>query len=561
MFAKPHKLLIIGGYGTFGGRLVALLCDQAELMIFVAGRSVRKATTFIDSLTANAELVPQHFDRDGDVGKQIEDLAPDIVIDASGPFQAYSENPFRVAEAAIEVGAHYLDLADSSDFVLNISSLDGAAKRKNVFVLAGASTCPVLSSAVANHLSNDLAHVESIACGIAPSPRAGMGRSVVQAIAGYAGKPVTVIRNGHQEMLNNFVSTKNFTIAAPGHIPLPPMTFSLIDVPDLQLLAELDKPAGDTWFGVSTLPAFYHWFLRLLARGVKAGILPTLAPLAGIMHFVTNRLSWGENRSGMFVEVQGVEANGRQVLRSWHLIAEGNDGPTVPALAANLIIRKCLDGEFPQAGARPATDALTLADYQSMFADLNIVSGERALPLPADMPLFQQVLGAAWSELPAPVRNLHDVSSNARFSGRASVIRGSSLLAKMVGWFAGFPAAGKDVDVTVDIATGGERETWRRNFAGHAFSSEMRAGNDWLAALMCERFGPIRLGMALVTDGDVLRYVPRRWTFLGMPMPKVLMPNGEIFETVVDGKFVFHVEITLPFIGNVVTYDGWLKQL
>ncbi len=560
MLVKPHKLLIIGGYGTFGGRLVALLRDRAELTILVAGRSVHKATAFIDSLTADASLVPQQFDRNGDVRQQIEDIAPDIVIDASGPFQAYGKNPFRVAEAAIENGAHYLDLADSSDFVSNISALDGAAKEKRVFVLAGVSTCPVLSSAVANNLSIDLACVESVACGIAPSPHAGMGRSVVRAIASYAGKPVTVVLNGRDDQRHTFTNTKKFTIAPPGHIPLPPMTFSLIDVPDLKLLAELDKPVSNTWFGVSTLPAFYHWFLRLLSHGVKAGVLPALTPLARIMHFVMNRMSWGENRSGMFVEVQGVDANGQQVQRSWHLIAEGNDGPTVPALAANLIIRKYLDGQIPEAGARPAKDALDFADYQPMFADLDIVSGERSLPLPADMPLFQRVLGAAWGELRAPIQTLHDISANARFSGRASVTRGKSLLSRMVGWFAGFPKAGKNVNVTVEIATDGERETWRRNFAGHAFSSEMSVGNGWLAALMCERFGPIRLGMALVTNGDVLRYVPRRWTFLGMPMPAVLMPNGEIFETVVDGKFIFHVEITLPFVGNVVTYHGWLEE-
>jgi len=210
--------------------------------------------------------------------------------------------------------------------------------------------------------------------------------------------------------------------------------------------------------------------------------------------------------------------------------------------------------------SKTAKDALDFADYQPMFADLNIVSGERTLPLPAGMPLFQQVLGAAWAELPAPVRNLHDLSSDAGFSGRASVTRGRSLLARMVGRIAGFPEAGNDVNVTVEIATNGECEIWQRNFSGHAFSSEMRVGDGWLAALMCERFGPIRLGMALVTDGDALHYAPRRWTFFGLPMPKALMPSGKIFETVVDGKFVFHVEITLPFIGNVVTYDGWLEE-
>ena len=39
-------------------------------------------------------LVPAAFDRDGDVDAQLGALAPDIVVDASGPFQAYGD-PYR----------------------------------------------------------------------------------------------------------------------------------------------------------------------------------------------------------------------------------------------------------------------------------------------------------------------------------------------------------------------------------------------------------------------------------------------------------------------------------
>ena len=43
-------------------------------------------------------------------------------------------------------------------------------------------------------------------------------------------------------------------------------------------------------------------------------------------------------------------------------------------------------------------------------------------------------------------------------------------------------------------------------------------------------------------------------------MPKWMMPKGEMYETVVDGKFNFHVEISLPLIGHVVTYEGHLEK-
>jgi hypothetical protein len=77
---------------------------------------------------------------------------------------------------------------------------------------------------------------------------------------------------------------------------------------------------------------------------------------------------------------------------------------------------------------------------------------------------------------------------------------------------------------------------------------------------MCERFGPCQFGIALVAEDDRLRWILRRWSLFGIPMPKWMMPNGDMHETVVNGKFVFHVEIRIPLVGHVVTYQGWLQK-
>jgi hypothetical protein len=500
------------------------------------------------------------FDRNGDVASQIAELAPDLVVDASGPYQAYGERPYRVAEAAIEIGSDYLDLADGTDFVCNIKSLDTAAKSKGVFVLAGASTCPVLTASVTRVLSADMVDIESISGGIAPSPFAGMGKSVIQAIAGYAGKPVQRIRDNRLHQSHTFVSTRKFTIAPPGEIPLPPMTFSLLDVPDLKLLGSLDKPVRNTWFGASTSPPAYHVLLRMLARAVKFGILPTLSFLSGTMYFFMNNLSWGEHRGGMFVKVRGIDRSGIKTCRSWHLVADGDSGPTVPTLAAAAIVARCRNGIAPEPGARTAMNDLELSDYLPMLNSLNIHTGTRSETTDNWQSIFRQVLGDAISDLPAPIRELHNGSGISRFSGNASIKRGTGVLARIVGWLTGFPAANDNIPVTVEIEQQGSRETWQRDFDGHTFSSEMSINSGRFAGLMCERFGPSKFGMALVVDEDTLHYVARRWTFLGIPMPKWMMPAGAMYETVIDGKFVFHVEIRLRLIGHVVTYEGWLEE-
>ena len=45
-------------------------------------------------------------------------------------------------------------------------------------------------------------------------------------------------------------------------------------------------------------------------------------------------------------------------------------------------------------------------------------------------------------------------------------------------------------------------------------------------------------------------------------MPRALRPQSETFEEVgKDGRFHFHVSISLPFVGLVVRYRGWLEPV
>ena len=45
------NVLIVGGYGTFGGRIVELLESESRLTLTVAGRSLEKARAFCNART------------------------------------------------------------------------------------------------------------------------------------------------------------------------------------------------------------------------------------------------------------------------------------------------------------------------------------------------------------------------------------------------------------------------------------------------------------------------------------------------------------------------------
>src|SRR5262249_1292755 len=160
---------------------------------------------------------------------------------------------------------------------------------------------------------------------------------------------VEIGRDGRAARGFAFIDARRCTIAPPGHVPLWPTRFSLVDVPDLQVLPALWPDVRSVWMGAGPSPNILHRALNALAWAVRLGLLPSAKPLAGIMHWVMNVVPWGEHRGGMFVDVRGTRPDGAPIERSWHLLAEGDDGPLIPSMAAAAIIRRMLDGRPPAA--------------------------------------------------------------------------------------------------------------------------------------------------------------------------------------------------------------------
>jgi hypothetical protein len=372
------RVLIVGGYGIFGGRIVELLKDEPRLELIVAGRSADRAKAFCARQHAAATLVPAAFDRNGDdLARHLATLRPDLLVDASGPFQAYGEDRYRVIEACIAARVPYLDLADGADFVEGVRSLDTAARTAGVFALSGVSSFPVLTAAATRRLAAGLARVDAIRAGIAPSPYAIVGENVIRAITGYAGQPTRLRRHGQTVTGYPFTEQMRFTIAPPGRIPIRRTLFSLVEVPDLRVLAELWPEAKTVWMGAGPVPELLHRALIALAWTVRWRLVPSLLALAPLVHWASNHVGWGAHRGGMFVEVEGAEASGRPITRSWHLLAEGDDGPLIPSMAVEGIVRRLLDGQRPDPGARAAVRDLELEDYDRLFARRMIHTGFR----------------------------------------------------------------------------------------------------------------------------------------------------------------------------------------
>jgi len=176
-----------------------------------------------------------------------------------------------------------------------------------------------------------------------------------------------------------------------------------------------------------------------------------------------------------------------------------------------------------------------------------------------NLPLTRRVLGNAWFSLPPSLRAMHDVHSELTAEGIATVERGSGLLAQLVAGFMRFPAAGEGIPLRVEFRVKNGKEIWRRTFAEKSFVSIQEAGTGRFDHLLCERFGPIKVGLALVVDNKRLRLVVRGWSLFGIPLPAFSAPSGDTYEFEEEGRFNFHAEIAHPVTGLIVRYHGWLK--
>ncbi len=532
------KVVILGGYGVFGSRLAELLLRDGH-QVWVAGRSIEKATTTAEALGGK----PLQLDLRGDLSA-LEALAPQVLVDAAGPFQAYGEDPYRLVRYCIEHGIGYLDLSDDAAFTAGIAELDRAAKAAGCFALSGASSVPGISSSVVSALAGDLTAIDVIDTAIMPGNRAPRGRSVMSSILGQVGAPLRLWRGGQWRQIPCWSNRRVYRLDKGLR-----RAAWCIGVPDLFLFPK-HFGAGSVLFRAGLELGSMNAGLRLLSILRSKGLMPAGRFLVPMAQFVARLLqSLGSDRGAMVVEVTGRKGD-EALRRRWTLVAEAGEGPYIPTVAARALIRRAAK---IAPGARACLAEAGLSEIEAAMADLTVRSERTESPCPS---LFRAALNERWKALPASVRRLHSVQDMESFSGRAEVVRGSGLLARLAAFFFRFPRAGSNVAITVTKLRSDKGETWERDFAGRRFRSYLSASRPYHYK---ERFWAFDYEQELPVEQATLHLPVRRGWFLGLPIPRALLPRSESREFEIDGRFHFDVGLIAPLGGGlIVRYRGWL---
>ena len=357
------RVLVIGGYGNFGGYIARSLAVDAAIRVLVGGRSAAKARAFAEGLTGAAE--GHAIDIDGDLDEALRRIAPAVVIHTTGPFQRQDH---RVARACIAACCHYLDLADARDFVVSIGALDADARARDLLVVSGASSVPCLTAAVIDRYRPGFATLDTLDYGISAAQQTNRGLATTSAVLSYVGKPFLSLRKGRMRRVHGWQDTH--VVRYPG---LGLRLFGNCDIPDLDLFPVRYPGLRTIRFAAGHELTVLHlgtWALGWLVRlGLIRSLEPHAEPLLKLA-LLFDRL--GSSRSGFHMILSGTGHDDRPKRIRFTMIARSGHGPYIPCMPAILLARKLAHGAIAARGAMACVDLIALDEYLAALDGLDI---------------------------------------------------------------------------------------------------------------------------------------------------------------------------------------------
>jgi len=359
------RVLIIGGYGNFGSFITKSLARDQNIQLIIAGRSIEKANALATELEAANRPESIALDITRNLESSLRTISPSITIHTSGPFQ---KQGYHVANACIEAGSHYIDLADGRAFVAGISRLNQHARDKGVLVVSGASSVPCLTSALVDHYKHEFSSLESLDYGITTAQKTSRGLATTAAILSYTGKPFKTLIDG---VMKNVYGWQN--LHSRNYPGLGRRLLGNCEIPDLELFPQRYPTLKTIRFYAGLEIPLVHMTLWMISGLVRIGLIRKLeraAPFLLRISFLFDR--FGTENSAFHMVLSGADKNGTSKQISFDLTARKGDGSYIPCMPAILLARKLANREIAKTGATPCVDLITLDEYLSALGDMNI---------------------------------------------------------------------------------------------------------------------------------------------------------------------------------------------
>lgn len=345
--------MIVGGAGVFG-RLIArdiLLHTRAEIV--VTSRDRPRAAAAACAIPAG---IPEAAPR---VRPAVADAADprslaealrgaSVVVVAAGPFQGLAPAAF---DAALRMGAHYIDIADDPAWVRSLVARRREAEGAGVAALPGLSTVPGLSSALVGRLARGFASVTSARIAFYIGGANPRGEGAARSALFQAGRPLPCLRGGRMRAVHGLATTRSFCFPPPiGRCASLPMA-----APDLELLPARFPSLRDLSVEVAFEDPLASAALRAVA-GVRAHGHARLAALAAALALRLRALgAGGTTRGALVVAARGLSPSGAAIRRAAAVLVE-REGQRIGAVPAAVGVARLVAGRGPPPGVHPLVD-------------------------------------------------------------------------------------------------------------------------------------------------------------------------------------------------------------
>lgn len=352
-----NKILILGGYGTFGGRISRALCLKGH-HVMINGRNKEKAENLKAEILgdkADALVEVACFDVFSELYEQLNHIKPSLVIHTCGPFQGQDT---LIAETVIKAGIHYIDLADGREYVQDMLKLDALAKSNNVIAITAASTVPTLSSAVLKHFQQEhgIKSFQSVKMGISPGQKTDRGLATSRAVLSYIGKPLRSWRGSDK---TKYGWQDTYLQKYPG---LRNRLMGNCEVADLDLLPDyfvIEK----LQFSAGMESKLLHTGIWLSSWLVRLGLPLNLGKRAGFWLRLSRWFDFlGTEDGGMHVAIEALNSQDQITHKTWYIIAKNNDGPQIPCVPAIIMAEKLLAKDI-RSGVKACINFISLDEY------------------------------------------------------------------------------------------------------------------------------------------------------------------------------------------------------
>ena len=274
-----ERVLVIGGYGTFGSAVSRELVRRG-VSITVAGRNRVRAERFAKELNGDSNATAVDVQDSAACEQALSGHG--VVVQCAGPFARFDDT---LLQACLRRRVHYVDLADDRDYVAQVRRLGDEFLQRQLTAAFGCSSLPAISGAAAlRALARATAGVRHVRVTLFIGNRNPKGRGAVESASRLLGQTISaggVLRQAFTE---------------PEVVPLPaPFGCRAVrnfDSPDYDLLSSLLRRTAGTAEQFTDTPSVvvkvgFEWELtnRLFAGFTRCAprlgqwLLPQLAVL------------------------------------------------------------------------------------------------------------------------------------------------------------------------------------------------------------------------------------------------------------------------------------------